>query len=624
MTDEQREILEQLERRVATLENIVRRLTFVANTAEQSQLATSQPAARTSAPARAPVVRASLPPVAPAPRDTADLEQWFGQRGLLAVGVLALLTAAAFFLKYAFDRGWIPPLLRSLGAIAAGIGVAAWGHERIGHGMRRYGAALIGAGGGLAYLGLWAAAGPYALIERRVGILLLAATTVAVTMLALRHELEGLAIWALSGAYLAPIILATAPNPMGFLGYLEVIGLGTGILAYMMAWRWTFNLALFGYLALAMFGAGEALGTPAGFWLIAAGGVLTLHVTSHRQWPEARVLMLVLAWIALGSGAASLVAPMAARWLALGAVTTVFALLWAQQLGRPPFATDGPVPDALFAERFLFIANPIALLILANAMDIRLLARYPEIVPTALAVVYLAAAWQRRAASLVIMGFGLAAIAIAFAWDGSLVAASWMVLALAALATETAGGRPGGRHAATGLATLALLCLFTSALLAREGTSFTHFTDDWARALYVVVAGTALAARWWGTDTGRPLWKRGGAEWMWILCGIAVFVGGSIEFQGSFARIAKLAGDLALSVWWLLYAGALVFIGFRLDRKLIRSAGLMVAALVGIKIVFYDLSTLQALYRVGSFFALAIIALAVAYAYNQKARASAA
>jgi len=198
-----------------------------------------------------------------------------------------LLTAAAFFLKYAFDRGWIAPLLRSLGAIAAGIAVGAWGHERIGRGMRRYGAALIGAGGGLAYLGLWAAAGPYALMERRIGILLLAATTVAVTMLALHHEIEGLAIWALGGAYLAPIILATAPNPQAFLAYLEVIGLGTGILAYTMSWRWTFNLALFGYLLLAMAGAAEALATPSGCWLIAAGGVLALHVTFRRPWPEA-------------------------------------------------------------------------------------------------------------------------------------------------------------------------------------------------------------------------------------------------------------------------------------------------------------------------------------------------
>jgi len=43
-----------------------------------------------------------------------------------------------------------------------------------------------------------------------------------------------------------------------------------------------------------------------------------------------------------------------------------------------------------------------------------------------------------------------------------------------------------------------------------------------------------------------------------------------------------------------------------------------VAAGAGLKIVLYDLSNLEALYRIASFFALAVIALAVAYAYNRK------
>jgi len=330
--------------------------------------------------------------------------------------------------------------------------------------------------------------------------------------------------------------------------------------------------------------------------------------------------VLLLAWAALGTGVGNFVGPNAARWFALSAAGLVFALLWWQQLVRTPFATDAAVPAAL-VERFLFVASPIALLIIADAASISLLQQAPEVVPAALGGLYLVAGWQRRAASLLIMGFSLAALATSFAWDGATVAISWTLLALVALAAERRGGRPGGRHAATGLATMAFLCLFTTALVLRAGRPF---TDSWALALYVFVAGTALAGHWWGTDTGRPLWKRGGAEWMWILCGAAVFVGGSIDFQDYFARIARLAGDLALSVWWLLYAGALVFIGFRLDRKLVRSAGLTVAALAGLKIVLYDLSTLQALYRVGSFFALAIIALAVAYAYNQRAKASAA
>jgi hypothetical protein len=618
VTDEQRETIERLERRVATLENIVRRLTFVVNTAERSQIATPHPPQRTSAPARPPVVSASLPSVAPAARDTGDLEQWFGQRVLLAVGVLALLTAAAFFLKYAFDRGWIPPLLRSLGAIAAGIGVAAWGHERIGHGMRRYGAALIGAGGGLAYLGLWAAAGPYALMERRIGILLLAVTTVAVTMLALHHEIEGLAIWALGGAYLAPLILATAPNPQGFLAYLEVIGLGTAITAYAMNWRLTFTLALFGYLALAGAGAAPAIATPLGAWLVAAGALLALHSTLRRSWPEVRVGVLVWAWVLLGLGFADAAGPQSTRWLALGAVALITGVLWWQQFQRDPFSgeTAGTLTVSDVAvERFLFIANPVALMLLANALQIRLFDRSFEIVPAALAAAYLPAGWFRRSASHLITGFALLAFAMLFPWEASSVTIGWTLLALGALAAERNAARPGGRNAAAVLATAAWVWLFTDALLARPSHP-PVFTDSWALALYVVVAGTAVAAHWWGSAGRRVLW-------MWVLCGSAVFVGGSVQFQDSFGRMARLAGDLALSVWWLLFAGALVFLGFRLNHKLIRSTGLGVAALGGIKIVFYDLATLQALYRVGSFFALAIIALAVAYTYNQRARASA-
>jgi len=67
-----------------------------------------------------------------------------------------------------------------------------------------------------------------------------------------------------------------------------------------------------------------------------------------------------------------------------------------------------------------------------------------------------------------------------------------------------------------------------------------------------------------------------------------------------------------------LYSGVLVRLGFRLNRKDVRSAGLGVAAGAGLKIVLYDLANLEALYRIASFFALALIALAVAYTYNKK------
>jgi hypothetical protein len=619
--DDQRDTIERLERRVEVLEHLVRRLAAVHGVSElaQPRAQAERPAPAMPA-APAPAVRvAPLPPLPgrTSPSIATDLEQWFGQRGLLIVGSAALLVAGVLFLKYAFDRGWIPPLVRSLTATASGIAVAAWGDQRLRHGMRPYGATLVGAGGGLVFLGLWAAAGPYALIDRRTGVLLLAASTVLVTLLALNYEIEGLALWALSGAYLAPLLLPPpVPNYDAFLGYLELIGIGTGLLAYTMSWRRTFDLALFGYLLLAATGASPALEHPLGSWLIASGAVLTLHVTRQRGWPEARLGILCTAWIVLGISLAAVTGTVLARWLAFGAAVAVWALLWWQHMERDPFDTE-TVDTANLVERILYVLNPIALLLLGATTTLYLLENHLAVVAAPLGLVYLAAGWLQRTASGVLMGFMLAAVAMALEWHATDVVLGWTVLAGAALALERQGGRPGGRVASVLLATGAFVCLFTAALADRD-LAGPVFSDSWALAFYVYVAGTVLCARWWGVESKPTPWERSGSDLLWALCGVAVFGGGTIELSRWFGRLTSLAGDLALSVWWLVYAGMLVWLGFRLDRKVIRSAGLCVAAAAGLKIVLYDLSNLEALYRVGSFFALAVIALAVAYAYNRK------
>ena len=209
------------------------------------------------------------------------------------------------------------------------------------------------------------------------------------------------------------------------------------------------------------------------------------------------------------------------------------------------------------------------------------------------------------------MGFGLAALAFAVQADPRAVVVGWTALALAALAVEQVGGRPGARPAALCLAVVTFPWLFGVALRDRAFAA-PAFTDSWAVALYIYVAGLALAARGW-RKAGR------GGELLWVLCGAAVFAGGSIELQRYFAPRSPLAADLALSVFWLVYAGTLVQLGFSRQRKDVRSAGLVVAAGAGLKIVLYDLSNLEALYRIASFFALALIALGVAYVYNKKA-----
>src|SRR5512134_1340478 len=112
---EERQAIEQLEARLARLEAIVRHL--ARHLPAGAPVPPSPPAAAQARPPMAPPeaprpdLRAAArtpPPTEVGSKVKSDLETWIGQRGLLAVGVVALIGAGGFFLTYAFERGWIP------------------------------------------------------------------------------------------------------------------------------------------------------------------------------------------------------------------------------------------------------------------------------------------------------------------------------------------------------------------------------------------------------------------------------------------------------------------------------------------------------------------------------------
>src|SRR4029077_20485511 len=127
------------------------------------------PTTRVAAPVTAesaPSRRPWRPPPPPEPEPEPPglpTEAWVGQRGLLAVGVLALLLAAGYLLKLSFERGWITEAGRCIGGIIAGVVVGGVGWRLLGK-YRTYGAALIGCGAGIVYLAVWAAAKLYGLV----------------------------------------------------------------------------------------------------------------------------------------------------------------------------------------------------------------------------------------------------------------------------------------------------------------------------------------------------------------------------------------------------------------------------------------------------------------------------
>jgi uncharacterized membrane protein len=79
------------------------------------------------------------------------------------------------------------------------------------------------------------------------------------------------------------------------------------------------------------------------------------------------------------------------------------------------------------------------------------------------------------------------------------------------------------------------------------------------------------------------------------------------------ARSAALAGRLALSVLWTLFATGLLAGGLALRSRSLFYAAYALFAVTAFKVVFVDLATLHALYRMLSFLALALLLLAGAY-----------
>ena len=597
--------LVHLERRVAALESLL-----AARAPEGTQPATPRPA--------------PLPPfVVPLAARRVDLEQWVGARGLLLVGVVALLMAAAFFLKVAFDRGWIAPWLRVVAAIGSGVGVAALGEWLAGRGLRRYGLALVGAGGGLAYLGLWAAAGPYALTSSWLGVLGIAAVASLMAWRAARHGVEALALWALLGAFLAPVLL---PSPGAraetFLAYLGVVTFAAATLSTLRQWRFALALGLAGYFLLAGRLVPDALHTSLGLLYLGTGGVLALRVAGAQAWPESRLGAPLLAWFLLIVNA-TLSGPAAEHWAAGAAGLGLLLVSWWRDRRAPALHVariDFQVDDATG----LFAVTPIAFLLLIAIVASGVLADHPGIVPLAAGALYLATGWRGRWAPFVAMGAALVAFAVARDASGAWVPALLGGLVVAGVLLDARADQAGLAAAALALAAVAVSVLLAG--LASAGPDSPPFAGPWAWAFYTCVAATAIAAHRWRARPDRRL-LRHAAPTLWFLAGLAVFAGVSLELRRHFGAVHAggdpgLAGDLATSVWWLVFAAATVRIGFWRDRPGVRQAGLAVGGLAAVKIALVDLSRLEALYRVGSFFALALIALAVAYAYNRRARRS--
>ncbi len=149
------------------------------------------------------------PPAAPATRGPApDLESLLGADWLSKLGVAALAIAAAFFLKYAFDSGWIGPRAQvTIGLFAAGLLLALGQVLLVKEKYRAYAQVLSSGGIVIYFLSVYAAFGFYQFLEFAPAFGMLAVGVLAASALAVANDTPIVALICLAGAFLTPVLL---------------------------------------------------------------------------------------------------------------------------------------------------------------------------------------------------------------------------------------------------------------------------------------------------------------------------------------------------------------------------------------------------------------------------------
>ena len=564
----------------------------------------------------------------PAPGTSRTLvnEQWLGQRGLLAVGVIFVILSAGYLLKLSFDRGWVSPMVRCIGGAIAGLAVGALGWRLHGRGTRTYGAALIGCGAAIVYLAVWAAARLYQFLPPTPAIAALALVSLGLAAVALAIDIQALGAAAALGAFFAPLVIGQESGSVNLLLlYLGAMGVTLGYVSAKRHWRIATLVIALAYFGVASSGIVEQASATGLYLYGILGGAAGLFVGLREGWIETRILSFAGGWTILG------VANNAAtdHWPTLLGGILLTAPVWWRALVSdsvwPGQRPDGAVKArASLGDTFYFYASPILLGFALREVSHATFDATPGLAPLLIALPYMAMGLRHaHRFSFAVVAAAALVIAANMQWSG--LEAVWALLILTHLWAAVDHGlkRSDCRWYALGTFTVALWHLLAVDLPVRPQQE-PAFVGRWALSL------------WWGIETavalaagllrdGAPVGQPGlrPRATLWALAGLMLLFGVTGELIRVFdlsqldRATAGLAGGLSVSAWWICFAAVCFIVGFRQGIRQLRLTGFLVAGLALVKVVLVDLSTLDALYRVGSAFILGVVSLAVAYAYHR-------
>ncbi len=535
---------------------------------------------------------------APAPHDDQSLESRIGSQWFNRIGILAVLIAAAWFLKLAIDNHWIGPLGRVLIGLVAGAGLIAWSERFRTRGYAAFSYSLKAVGSGILYLSLWAAFSLYHLVDSTVAFAAMIVVTAFNGFLAWRQDAELLALYAIVGGFSTPLLLSTGGNhEVALFNYLLLLDAAVLVLVALKPWS---RLLCGAFLGTVFFFAEWSLeyyaqsefGTTAFFlalfFLIFAWAPRLVRLRAedggpHAGWDHLALVVVPLANAGLGFLGFYLMIANAGSAGAEPWVAVAFAAFYLLLLRFP---ARGAIHGSAEATSTLHLM--IAVAFLTIAIPLKTHGRWLTIgwLAEGGALVWLAARVKSallRGLALVCTGLGLFALVAVnppvsvtpifnerFGTYLFAVAVCAFVAWLGAHAEEPEGAPENTWRTIAGAAGLAV------------------------NVLILLAVGWEIHAYWW-------------------------YLRWHLGYRGDWRLMHdyQMYAQFTYSAFFMLFGAALLALGFRRRAAFLRWQGLVLLALAIGKVFIVDVSTLSQEYRILSFLGLGALLLAVSFVYQR-------
>jgi uncharacterized membrane protein len=547
-------------------------------------------AAQNDAPVAAPQF-AAVKPVAGS--DKRSLESRIGSQWFNRIGILAVLIAAAWFLKLAWDNHWIGPLGQVLIGLVAGAGLIAWSERFRTHGYPAFSYSLKALGSGILYLSLWAAFSFYHLIDSGVAFAAMIAVTAFNGFLSWAQDAELLALYAIVGGFSTPLLVSTGENhEVALFTYLLLLDVAVLLLVALKPWSRllcaAFAGTVFFFAAWSMqYYSSDQFGMTAFFlacfFLIFAWAPRLVRLReeggSGASWDHLALVVVPLANGALGFLGFYLMLENAGSSGAEPWVAVAFAAFYLLLL---QFPAGGAVHGSAEATKALYLT--IAVVFLTIAIPLKTRGRWLTI------------GWLAEGAALVwlsvrVRGMLLRVLAVLCVGLGSV---ALVTVNPPASVTPIFNERFG-----TYLFAIAV-CAFIAWTGARAEEPEGSASETWrtiaaaagltVNALILLAVGWEIHAYWWYLQ-----WR---GDW-------------------TLMHDYRMYAQFTYSAFFMLFGAALLTLGFWRRTAFLRWQALVLLAVAIGKVFTVDVSALSQGYRILSFLGLGALLLGVSFVYQR-------